>query len=1316
MASQRDGDASMHGGQLFAGHFLSEGIKKTGAYGKITDGEVGAFVKKAKECRDALVNKEGGLVADITEAQTANDLIFPVLRELEWEIAYEQKTSTTDRPDAILHAQKDGKGVEVILENKNRGVNLDKRNGREAAPSSQMLRYLSNALNAEWGILTNGELWRLYYRRANSKSEQFLELDLGRILSAGNGDKDTLGAHPHWARVFMLMFGRDSYMPGNIFPDLAREESREWEQEITGRLSEKIFDNVFPQLARAFAGKNPDAKRLREARDAAMITLFRLLFVLYAEDRSLLPVGQRSYHAYELRRERRVLRELEDDDYFAATGGEKHRLFNKTCEFINKGEASINFPPYNGGLFDSSRAKLITENPLSDRDFMSALRALSYDGEKWINYRDFSVQHLGAMYERFLEQELYVSGNGAGQVSARPNKYARKSGGSYYTPEELVYLVIDGAVGVLLKEFKKEFAAAVKKKAPKEKLKKLDPAARALGIKVCDPAMGSGHFLVSLVDYLADWALAETVEAEKCGSHSPVLDEIEGIRANIKEQARKNKWQVEDRHLEDRQIVRRIVLKRVVYGADKNPMAVELAKLSLWLHTFTVGAPLTFLDHHLRCGDSLFGEFTGDALTAIEETGSPLFVGDVLKEAQSAAGHMRKIESEPDSVITQVQSSLNAFSLMRDDVADYDRIMSLWHCRHWLGGGDTEHSKALAAMEAELKGQTPKGEVAEFVNRANEVINRENFIHWEAAFPGVWSDWQNREGGFDAVIGNPPWDRMKMQEAEWFAVRIPEMETVTQALRKKHIEKLRKGGAAIIAEYDNAARQAEVAMDVARRCGAYPKMSGGDINLYSLFVERAFGLIKPEGMVGLLTPSGVFGDITALGFFRAITKAERVSKVIDFINRPNRYFADVDSRFKFCALIAGGAERKFKEGEFAFFVNKPEDIKDRRIVFANGDINTVNPNTGAMPVPLFQHYADSVVDIHRRLPILQKDGEESLYKIKYVRMLDMTNDSDKFIKAADLKKDGYYHAKPNNYKHGDDLCLPLYVGRMIDHYNHRFNSVRVNPDNPFKSTVSEAVEVEQLSDPAFCAVPNYWVHNKHVTPDERVTWMLGFRNISNATNRRTVIASLLPRTACGNNLPLLLPDLPPQPQKPTKAKLKQWEEECARVIAEYKRMAPLLAANMSSFALDFVARQKLHGTSLNWHIVRQLPMVPLSAYEADAGGESIGDFVRRRVLELSYTAHDMKPFAADMGYEGEPFAWDEAERAHKRAQLDALYFMLYGINAEELEYIMDSFPIVARQDEKEHGGYYTKDLISEYHRAYKSADWQHRATVSPYKK
>ena len=210
-----------------------------------------------------------------------------------------------------------------------------------------------------------------------------------------------------------------------------------------------------------------------------MILLFRLLFVLYAEDRDLLQLNKNSYRKSALRRLSQDLENYNPDDW-SKKGTQYHKNFNYYCRVIDKGDSSLNRPPYNGGLFSAERVPLITNNPLSDRDFNSAVAALSYDDDKWINYRDLSVQHLGAMYERFLETELYVSGGGKGQVAVRPNRYARKSGGSYYTPEELVQLVIDGSVGILLKEYKADFTAAIKNKTPLAKLKKLDPAMRGL--------------------------------------------------------------------------------------------------------------------------------------------------------------------------------------------------------------------------------------------------------------------------------------------------------------------------------------------------------------------------------------------------------------------------------------------------------------------------------------------------------------------------------------------------------------------------------------------------------------------------------------------------------------------------------------------------------------------------------------------------------------------------------------------------------------------------------------------------------------------
>jgi hypothetical protein len=264
---------------------------------------------------------------------------------------------------------------------------------------------------------------------------------------------------------------------------------------------------------------------------------------------------------------------------------------------------------------------------LPDRTLAGLIDALSREAEnhRWINYRDLSVQHLGAIYERLLEREVVA--DETGRLKPRPAIFARKTTGSYYTPEELVRLILRRAVEPLLADRKQAFvdraqALAGDRRPKADRLRQLveyDPAEAFIRLRVCDPAMGSGHFLVSLVDYLADEVLTAISEVPSLVTwaspeqpyRSPLTARIERLREEIRHSAQENNWPLPEEQLDDRHLVRRIILKRVIYGVDLNPMAVELAKLSLWLHSFTVGAPLSFLDHHLRCGDSLFGEFVG---------------------------------------------------------------------------------------------------------------------------------------------------------------------------------------------------------------------------------------------------------------------------------------------------------------------------------------------------------------------------------------------------------------------------------------------------------------------------------------------------------------------------------------------------------------------------------------------------------------------------------------------------------------------------------------------------------------------------------
>ena len=1324
-----------HKGLLFTEYFLVEGIKAFDAWRDLTDDKVDAFVAEVPRLL-SVFNTE----TEHNEADTAERLIFPVIKLLGWEEAYlrEQDTTSRDKPDALLFgdAEKLQKAQKIsqkyrhavaLLENKRWQLPLDRREEKNVAPSSQIMRYLDrlsgDAQAPKWGILSNGHEWRQYYQGAYSRAEEFFAINLPEIID--NRD---------WTRVFMLVFSRSAFLPdfpeNRTFHQLARDEGKNWEQKITNTLSTKIFEDVFPLLARTLAaagGKNPTEKNLQDAREAAMVLLYRLLFVLYAEDRNLLPVQDKNYYSYSLRKMRDDIEEnIINDVPFSEKADVYFALFEGLCKSIDAGDKAMQLPPYNGGLFQNTRAPLLSQARLSDKVFSEAVDTLSRQDGRRINYHDLSVRHLGAMYERFLEQELYLTP--VGHVAMRLNAQARRDGGSYYTPDDLVRLIIERAVGVLLDERTRAFDKALKQGG--EKIKAADAAAAMLQIKVCDPAMGSGHFLVALVDYLADRTLLEMAKAAEIGEdyESPLAAEMHDIRTRIHNEAKKGGWTVREEQLEDRMLVRRIVLKKVVYGVDKNPMAVELAKLSLWLHTFTVGAPLTFLDHHLRCGDSLFGEWTMAARDKFAALDCLLEAEPSMRKAEKAAASMTIIEGMTDSEISEVQRSQENFSLMREQADVFEKAAAVLQSLLWLEADDAplplkekgngaltlKQIRRDAATQLLLhifNGKNDLNRPATALKRQVEELSaRESFMHWESAFPGVWRHWsktKEREGGFDAVIGNPPWDRMKMQEVEWFIARQPEVSRATTAAQRWHkINQLRREENPIIDEYDKAAKRASTAMQVVRDGGQYPQLGGGDVNLYSLFVERALSLVAPNGVVGLLTPSGICGDKTASLFFRGVVSAGRLATIIDFENRKN-FFPEVHRSFKFCVFVLGGDKRKYKTIESAFYLHDAAALQDSLVNFKPGDFALLNPNTQTAPVFRNQRDAEITLNIYRRLLILHKHGKTPAWSVDYMTMFHMAGDSALFQTAKQLEEDGFYRVADNHYKRGQDLCLPLYVGRMIYHFNHRANSVRENLDNMQKRFVSESTTIEQLCSPSFCAEPQFWVEENKINNKlpKNLNWILGFRNITNPTNERTIVPALLPRAAVGHSMPLLLPILPLYYGNMSPKYLLEYRKKYKIAIADYKANAPLFVANMSSFALDFIARQKMQGTNLTWFIVKQLPVILPAAYaKLKFDKKTAADIVREHVLRLCYTADDMSAFARDMNYKGTPFIWDEENRRHWRARLDALYFILYGINCKDAAYIMDTFLIVKRKDEGKYGGYISRDLILAYMNALDAGD------------
>ena len=991
--------------QLFTQYFLTDGIKATEEWVKAE--------ADTEEWRRSLrqIYSTFGSNYQPNERVTEEHLIIPVLEALGWKHHLPQQGANRnqDIPDYLLFPDADAldnaqrrtnseerfRDATAILESKRFGLPLDSRDKADivqhrSSPHGQIQRYLSSpTIVAEakirWGILTNGRTWRLYDQRSSRPNTGFFEADLAAAL-----DSNEL------TRTFGLLFRRDSFTPqggANIsFLEAALAESKNYEEKVAQDLSKVVFEKVFPSLVQALADA-PTAD-LATAREAALIFLYRMLFLLYAEDLGLLPVNDPRYERYGLRNPVRenIARGLKNGTPFSHTASNYYGHLMELSRMVDQGDGSIGLPPYNGGLFASSSAPLLEQVRLTDSVIAPIIHNLSHidteEGTRFVNYRDMTVQQLGSIYERLLEQEPVRDSQGT--ITVRPNSYARKDSGSYFTPQDLVDLIVDRTLKPLIQDRINAFetkAEELQDDTPRTseqimELQEFDPAEAVLDLKVLDPAMGSGHFLVTAVEYLARHiaefsehtpGLPEWLDREYT---SPLVERIDEMREDVIKRAMESGWTLDEAKLTDHTIIRRMVLKRCIYGVDKNPLTVELAKVALWLHSFTVGAPLSFLDHHLRCGDSLLGMTTSEAIADLRRLG-PLFTFPAVTGAEDASDNMQRIESISDTDISEVQESAILFHRVEDATAGLRSLMDFLHGVRWQTARmKVKDRKAFESPLATVLQEQPKHlydvltkgpsedqsdqrSFQKMLSDAQSIAERETFLHWDVAFPGVWQGWTStqREGGFDAVIGNPPWDRIEQQEVEWFAIRDQEVaNAATGALRKAIIKRRLEAGDTIALQYEESRQNASELRALVRASGQYPLLSGGRVNLYSLFVERAASLIKPNGMIGLLTPSGIYSDETASKFFKSISTSGRLASLFDFENRrlgtaSPPFFAEVDSRFKFCALIFGGEGRRFPQTQCSFFLHDTKSILDPERCFplAPRDFAMVNPNTGTAP-------------------------------------------------------------------------------------------------------------------------------------------------------------------------------------------------------------------------------------------------------------------------------------------------------------------------------------------------------------------------------
>jgi len=1239
---------------------------------------------------------------------------------------------------------------------------------RRRSATLLLQEYLNSMESACWGLTSDGVSLRLLRDNISLTRPAWIEANLAKIFSEG--------LFPDFSALWMLIhqsrFGSDHAAIADCSLERWRDRGRT--EGVAAR--EKLRQGVEAALRELGQGfiEHPKNDLLRQAlRDGSLTRqsffeellrlVYRLIFLFAAEDRELLhapdatPEARQAYlEGYSLGRLReRSMRRVAWDRH-----GDSWEGLKVTFVALSRGEVRLGLPAL-GGLFARGVLANLDGAQIENRRFLAAIWRLAWlrpDGQPLtrVNWRDMETEELGSVYESLLELTPLASADTRTFEFAEGDETkgnARKTTGSYYTPDALVKLLLDSTLDPVLD-------AAEARGAD-------DPVGEILKLSIIDPACGSGHFLLGA----ARRAAARIAKLRSPGAPS----------------------QTEFQH------ALREVVSHCIYGVDRNPMAVELCKVALWIEALEPGKPLTFLDAQIRCGDSLIGVFDRSMLERgiPDEAYKPLTGDDKemaktyarynkqQRDGKGATGFLselrppesltradRLLAEMPQETLEQVGEKTRSFDYLRrqDEWVRLKSASDLYvsaylYTAAFFSPKPAPHSTFSAndlmmpLTEHVWKAAGGNTVPSHLIDEARKTSDLVGAFHWHIEFPRIFE-----VGGFDVVIGNPPWERIKLQEQEFFATRSPEIASApNKPAREKLISALKQSDpetpdGRLWADFQFAKRTAEATGEFARSSGRYPLTARGDVNTYGLFAELFANLARANGRSGVIVPTGIATDGSTAAFFGHLIEKKRLVQLIDFENR-ERLFPAVDSRMKFCILAIGASER----ASFAFFLTNTQqfDEAERRFMLSAAEIERINPNTKTAPVFRSRADAELTAKLYANAPVLVEEREGADENVNpwgitfQTRLWHMTEDADWFQTASVLEGQGWeregicWARSTSDHPEKAERMLPLLESKMIHHFDHRWATFAGGATDDEEG--ARDTTLLEKRDPAFEAFPRYWFPEREATiriarvpstlkravreadslrclrilaewltgyilsvegryareedltrvlgrshdwrqtlgasperfmreprtvangvkaqlenpltatdvvflaqgpsdPLELATslielkqprWLMGWRDITNATNERTIIASVFPKFPMGNTAPLMFT---------TK------ENGCA---------AGLIAA-LSSMTLDFVARQKIGGTHMSVGYLQQFPVPPPSAFTpADR------EFLNSRVLELTYTSHSMRLWAEDLGHFGAPFAWDEERRAVLRAELDAFFARKYGLNRDELRYILD---------------------------------------------
>jgi hypothetical protein len=1378
---------------------------------------------------------------------TEREWLIPLLRDVLHfhDVAHSPPVERAGHAYAIGHAGNGGR-VPLVLSGFDQALDVASESFGELNPDTGKTRRRSpfmlaqEALNASddclWAIVSNGLTLRILRDNASLTRPAYVEVDLEALFT----EELLADFSAFWLLAHASRFGGADKAPADCPWERWRAAGQQVGVTVRGKLRFQVAE-ALRALGTGFLS-HPANSALRAALQSAesaydrqafyeelLSLVYRLIFLATVEDRRDRASGERLIFApnalaeakhryvagYSLTwlRERAVRRSAHDRH------ADLWQALTITFGALAQGEPALGLPAL-GGLFDTDRCPLLDTAQLHNRHLLAAVFQLGWfradGGLSRVNYRDMGPEELGSVYESLLElvpdpqgltspatARLAFVGDDDTDASTKGN--TRKLTGSYYTPDSLVQELIKSALEPVLSETVKAHPQR--------------PVEALLALTICDPACGSGHFLLSAARRLADEVALHRAAAEREGGAPTPADYRHALRD---------------------------VVSRCLYGVDKNPMAIQLAKTALWLEAYSPDRPLSFLDHHLRVGDALLGVLdpkvlehgipdeaytvlSGDdktVATALKKQNKAdlkswqaIAKGDLLTPAGLAAQAVT-VEALDDDTLAHLAAKRAAWeaSEARAQGSTFARLADTYVAAFLAPklAGSIETVPLSGYLWNVLSNQAPKAEIE---SAANALCRQHSVFHWWLAFPQVAA-----RSGFDVMLGNPPWEQLQLSEEEFFAQRAPSISALAGDKRKKAILEMEEGIPWLWKQFQTARRQNDAANLYFRAGGRFPLAAYGKLNTYALFSEAFLKLMSPRGRAGFIVPTGIATDDSTKAYFGHIAGTGRLASLYDFENS-DAVFPDVHRSYKFSLLTLG----KAKQAEFVCFAKRAEDLHDarRRFVLCPDEFALINPNTRTCPIFRSERDADLTKKIYRVAPVLIIDDitdecghcqkpEMNPWGITFSQgLFNMTSDSGLFSDAPAAAD--------------DPPRLPLYEAKMIHQFDHRWATYVDVPGSETGEVETKALSEEQKLDADFTVRPRYWVDERevlarianvpsrvsrawlalqltksdtqratadtalddllialsqwvvgelfhlragppptphgwtptqaqpHIAPTEALLktgfrrlsdtlqstgltikkavtefpkwamqnaasplgdevmgrlaealradafaaplctllddlierrspqWLMGWRDICRSTDERTVIASVVPRVGVGHTMPLFFT----------------------------KKSAPLHAAllgNWLALVFDYVARTKVGGTHITYGYLKQFPVLPPDRYRSvDLA------FIVPRVLELTYTARDLKPWADDLSAfdprpaneQGLPFAWDRTRRAQLRADLDAYYARLYGLARDELRYILDpadvmgpdypseTFRVLKEGDLRAYGEYRTQRLVLE---------------------